>query len=56
MANKEQKYSVKATAINLLPGQNRLPLTTIFDELVQLQFANRDGLLQRHVEEGPQNA
>ena len=37
-------------------AKNRLPLTTTFDELVQLQIANGDGLLQQHVEEGPQNA
>ena len=36
--------------------KNRLPLTTTFDQLVQLQIANGDGLLQQHVEEGPQNA
>ncbi len=36
-------------------AKNRLPLTTTFDPLVQLQIANGDELLQ-HVKEGPQNA
>ena len=38
------------------PAKNRLPLTTTFDPLVQLQIANGDELLQQHVKEGPQNA
>ena len=37
-------------------ANNRLPLTTTFDPLVQLQIANGDELLQQHVKEGPQNA
>ena len=36
-------------------AKNRLPLTTTFDPLAQLQIANGDELLQ-HVKEGPQNA
>ena len=37
-------------------AKNCLPLTTTFDQLVQLQIANGDGVVQQHVEEGPQNA
>ena len=37
-------------------AKNRLPLTTTFDPLVQLQIANGDELLQQHVKERPQNA
>lgn len=37
-------------------AKNRLPLTTIYEQLVELQFANGDEILQHHVEEGLQNA
>ena len=37
-------------------AKNRLPLTTTFDPLVQLQIVIGDELLQQHVKEGPQNA
>ena len=57
----ERRTKNRTIALKLLQSiyflaKNCLPLTTTFDELVQLQIANGDGLLQQHVEEGPQNA
>ena len=55
--NKEQNYSVKATVINWLPSQK---LTTIYNLIWRTgSVANckqrGPGLLQQHVEKGPQN-
>ena len=36
--------------------KNRIPHTTTFEELVQLQIENGDDLLKQHVEHGPSNA
>ena len=57
----EKKVQNRAIILKLLRSiyflaKNRLPLITTFDQVVQLQIANRDELLQQHVEEGPRNA
>ena len=57
----EKKVRNRAIILKLLRSiyllaKNRLPLTTTFDQVVQLQIANGDELLQQHVEEGPRNA
>ena len=37
-------------------AKNRLPLTTTFDDMIQLQIENGDEVLKQHVESGPLNA
>ena len=36
--------------------QNKIPHTTVYPHLVQLQVANGDQLLEQHINEGPSNA
>ena len=37
-------------------AKNCLPLTTTFDDMIQLQIENGDEVLKQHVESGPLNA
>ena len=37
-------------------AKNRFPLTTTFDDMIQLQIENGDEVLKQHVESGPLNA
>ena len=37
-------------------AKNHLPLTTTFDDMIQLQIENGDEVLKQHVESGPLNA
>ena len=37
-------------------AKNRLPLTTVYGELVELQVENGDTVLKQHLEQGPHNA
>ena len=33
--------------------RSRIPHTTTFEEIIELQIANGDALLKQHVEQGP---
>ena len=37
-------------------AKNRIPHTTTFEGLVQLQVANGEEILKQHIEQGPSNA
>ena len=37
-------------------GKNRIPHTTIYPHLIELQVANGDKVLQKHINQGPSNA
>ena len=36
--------------------KHRIPHTTTFEDLLELQVANGDEFLQKHMEDGPRNA
>ena len=36
--------------------KKRIPHTTTFEDIIELQIANGDDLLKQHVEQGPSNA
>ncbi len=57
----ERHERIRAIVLKLLRSiyflaKNCLPLTTTFDQLVQLQMANGDTILEHHIETGPRNA
>ena len=57
----EQRVKNRAVLLKLLRSvyfvaKNRLPLTTIYKEVVQLQVKNGDANLKQHLDQGPRNA
>ena len=57
----EQRVKNRAVLLELLRSvyflaKNRLPLTTIYKEVVQLQVENGDANLKQHLDQGPRNA
>ena len=57
----EQRVKNRAVLLQLLRSvyflaKNRLPLTTIYKEVVQLQVENGDANLKQHLDQGPRNA
>ena len=62
IAKEQEEQKVKNRAILLkhhsvyFLAKNRLPLTTIYKEVVQLQVKNGDANLKQHLYQGPRNA
>ena len=57
----ERRARNRAVLLKLLRSvyflaKNRLPLTSTYSQLVELQVANGDALLQQHLDQGPRNA
>lgn len=57
----ERRQRNRATLLKLLRSiyflaKHRMPLTTLYNDLVKLQIENGDMVLKQHIKHGPQNA